>query len=270
MAISFHKGHGTRNDFILFKDPEGMRQLTPELVRRLADRRGGVGADGVIRVVRAGAVEGWDGDPGLWFMDYWNADGSLAEMCGNGLRVFVEYLLREQLSDQPEFDVATRAGVKHVRATPAGIAVGLGKVRVDDTPVTIHHDGASHPATPVDAGNPHAVAFLDGGVADLDLHRAPTWEPAEAFPSGVNVEFVEVLGPDELRMRVFERGVGETESCGTGVVATAAAHRRLHGGQGPVQVHVPGGTLRVDLDGDEATLTGPAVIVAKGQFVGEE
>lgn len=266
MEIPFHKGHGTRNDFVLLLDPEGGRPLTAERVRQLADRRGGVGGDGVIRVVRAGAVPEWDGDPELWFMDYWNADGTIAEMCGNGVRVFVELLLRQQLIAALEFDIATRAGVKHVRVGQHGVAVGVGTATVDDASVTVRLGVRHWPAVPVDVGNPHAVVFLDDGLEGLDLRETPIWDPAGRFPHGVNVEFAEVDGPGELRMRVFERGVGETESCGTGVVATAAAYRRRAGHEGPVTVKVPGGTLRVDFEGDAATLTGPAVIIAEGSI----
>ncbi len=116
-------------------------------------------------------------------------------------------------------------------------------------------------------GNPHAVAFVDDDVLDdLPLYTAPTWGPASAFPDGVNVEFVHVDGPGRLDMRVFERGVGETRSCGTGVVASAAAYRAASGHDGTVRVHVPGGDLEVTFDGDEATLTGPAVIIGRGEL----
>lgn len=265
MGINFHKGHGTRNDFVIIEDLEGMRELTPELVRQLADRRSGIGGDGVIRVVRGGAFEEWEGDPDLWFMDYWNADGSIAEMCGNGLRVFACHLLEQQLVDQQEFDVATRAGVKHVRRTSRGIAVHLGAAEVADDVVRVDASGRVYDAHPVDVGNPHAVAFVPfDDLPRMDLHEAPTWTPVERFPDGVNVEFVVVDGPDRLRMRVHERGSGETQSCGTGVVAAAAAHRRVHAGHGAVRVEVPGGVLTVDFDETGAILTGPAVIVASG------
>ncbi len=267
MGITFHKGHGTRNDFVIIEDPEGMRELTPDVVRALADRRSGIGGDGVIRVVRGGAFDQWHGDPELWFMDYWNADGSVAEMCGNGLRVFVRYLLQQQLVDQLEFDVATRAGVKHVRADAHAVSVWLGPATVADDVVRVRSGALEVEARPVNVGNPHAVAFVDAAqLRELDLGVAPTWEPAERFPEDVNVEFVVVEGPGELRLRVHERGVGETESCGTGVVAAAAAYRRASGFEGPVRVEVPGGSLGVDFTDAGAVLTGPAVIVAHGHF----
>ena len=266
--FSFHKGHGTQNDFILLDDSYGMHEIHPEIIKVVCDRRAGIGADGVIRVVRASSMRDWDGDPSIWFMDYYNADGSVAEMCGNGLRVFARHLINEQLVDTGSFDVATRAGVKHVEVGRNGqISADVGDARIIDEDVTVTNLGDSWPATKVDVGNPHAVVFLDGGSLDeLDLHRPPTWEPAEAYPNGVNVEFVEVAAPGRLNMRVYERGVGETRSCGTGVVAAARAYRERAGHHGPVQVRVPGGDLTVEFDGDAARLTGPAVIIGCGEY----
>ncbi|GAA4903158.1 diaminopimelate epimerase [Tessaracoccus lubricantis] len=267
--FSFHKGHGTRNDFIILDDSYGMHDMHPEFIRAVCDRHSGIGADGVIRVVRASSVRDWDGDGSLWFMDYYNADGSIAEMCGNGLRVFARHLINEQLVDSGEFDVATRAGVRKVEVARHGlITTTMGDATVADEDVTVRLGGRQWPATKVDVGNPHAVVFLEGDdeLEALNLQEAPTWEPAEAFPTGVNVEFVRVEAPGRLSMRVFERGVGETQSCGTGVVATAAAYRRRDQADGSIDVTVPGGDLTVDFNGDAARLTGPAVIIGRGEF----
>ncbi len=265
---SFHKGHGTKNDFIILDDSYGMHDMHPEFIAMLCDRHEGVGADGVIRVVRASSVREWDGDPNLWFMDYRNADGSVAEMCGNGLRVMARHLINEQLVSSGSFDVATRAGVKHVAVARHGlISTVIGEARVSREAVTVRLGDRSWEATKVDVGNPHAVVFVDHGqLAALDLHEAPRWSPEEAFPEGANIEFVEVMGPGELRMRVHERGVGETQSCGTGVVAVAAARRKDSGHEGRIRVTVPGGDLEVEFAGDEARLTGPAVIIGRGEF----
>ncbi len=267
--FSFHKGHGTKNDFIILDDSYGMHDMHPEFIRAVCDRRSGIGADGILRVVRSGSIREWEGDPQLWFMDYYNADGSTAEMCGNGLRVFARHLINEQLVDSGSFDVATRAGVKHVEvAMHALISTDIGRAAVAADEVSVSLDGADWPATKVDVGNPHAVVFLseDTALEDLDLHRTPRWTPAEAFPEGVNVEFVRIDAPGALSLRVHERGVGETMSCGTGVVAVAAAYRARSGHEGRVVVQVPGGELSVDFTGDEARLTGPAVIVGRGEF----
>lgn len=265
---SFHKGHATHNDFIILDDSYGMHEMQEDFIQVMTDRHSGVGADGVIRVVRAGSVRDWRGDPHLWFMDYYNADGSVAEMCGNGLRVFARHLMNEQLVSSGSFDVATRAGIKHVEINRHGqITTDVGEALVSDEAVTVLTGGRGRAAVKVDVGNPHAVVMLgDGELESLELHLAPRWEPATAFPDGVNVEFVRVDGPGRLSMRVHERGVGETMSCGTGVVAAAAVYRRSSGFAGPIEVKVPGGVLVVSFDGDAASLTGPAVIIGRGEF----
>ena len=265
---NFSKGHGTRNDFVIIDDQHGMHDLTPEIVAALCDRRAGVGADGILRVIRAQHVPEWHGDPNLWFMDYRNADGSIAEMCGNGLRVFARHLINEQLESTGDFAVATRSGLRQVRVARDGlISTSLGNVVVSGVPLRVSHSGQHWEATRVDVGNPHAVVFVDDTTrTGLDLGVAPLWEPVEEFPHGTNIEFVTVRDPGVLDMRVFERGSGETQSCGTGVVASAAAHRAASGHDGDVKVHVPGGELTVSFDGDEAWLTGPAVVYARGEF----
>lgn len=266
----FAKGHGTRNDFVLLTDPEGLLELTPERVRFLCDRRAGIGADGVLRAVRARHIEEWTGDPDLWFMDYRNADGSLAEMCGNGLRVFARNLFEEGLAAEGPLLVGTRAGLRSAQPLADGsirIGMGIPAVHVDRVRVSI--GARSWVAHAADVGNPHAVVVLDRGdvLADLDLTRPPAVSPEEAFPAGVNVEFVEPLGEGHVRMRVHERGVGETCSCGTGTVAVAATMAALAGvPKSSWRVDVLGGELQIDLhDDQEATLTGPAAIVARGR-----
>ena len=265
MDIEFAKGHGTRNDFVLFADPDNLYDLTAEQVRYLCDRRAGIGGDGVLRAVRTNQVSQWAGSRADWFMDYRNADGSIAEMCGNGLRVFLRFLAEEDLIDPSGVTaVATRAGLRSGWLVDDGrIAVSMGAVSIGDQ-VTISHGGRTWPATAADVGNPHAVvevasaAELDG----LDLSLAPTWSPADAFPNGVNTEFVLREGPGRLRLRVFERGVGETDSCGTSVVASAA----VLGGAQNCAVQVLGGRLEVRLGDPDAVLIGPAAVVARGRI----
>jgi diaminopimelate epimerase len=205
-------------------------------------------------------------------MDYRNADGSIAEMCGNGIRVFVRFLLEQDLVSGPIVDIATRSGLKVATALPDG------RIRVSMGPVAIGHrwvvvttaDGADFKALTADVGNPHAVSFVDD-LDGLPLHAAPQWNPPEEFPQGVNLEFVRNLGPQHVAMRVYERGVGETRSCGTGMVAAAAAARVHDQDQTalPVtyRVDVPGGTVEVELTKDEAYLTGAAVLVAHGELM---
>ena len=263
----FSKGHGTQNDFVVLLDRENVLHPSDDDVRWLCDRRAGIGGDGLLRVVLARHVPEWDGDPDLWFMDYRNADGSVAQMCGNGVRVFVRYLLDEGLASGPDVDVATRAGLKPASVLLDGrVRVAMGRVSVDPGTVRVTTAGGSaHDATPVDVGNPHAVSFATP-LDRLDLTGGPVWEPADRFPDGVNLEFVEPVGERHVAMRVFERGVGETRSCGTGTVAVAAAVRAREGsGDGTWTVDVPGGRVEVELVGDEAFLTGPAVLVAHGE-----
>ena len=267
---SFTKGHGTQNDFVLLLDREAMLDLGPAESVYLCDRRAGIGGDGLIRAVLAKHVDEWTGDGSLWFMDYRNADGSLAEMCGNGIRVFARFLLDQGLASGPVVPIATRSGLREVTALPDGrYRVAMGSVSVGDDPVEVTTaEGRTYLATPADVGNPHAVALVDE-LDQVPLHRAPTWAPAERFPDGVNVEFVQLRGPRHVAMRVFERGSGETRSCGTGTVAGAAVARRGSAQPEPnpvtYRVDVPGGTVEVELAGDQAFLTGPAVLVAYGE-----
>jgi diaminopimelate epimerase len=281
------KGHGTENDFLLLPDPDGARPLTPGLVTALCDRRAGLGADGAIRVVRTAAlVAAGEIAPseGLavaeWFMDYRNADGSVAEMCGNGVRVFVAYLLREGLVTLPdggEVAVGTRAGVKRVRREGDRFAADLGPwfVTGEDASVAVVGEPAGLPGLGVDVGNPHVVVALPDAtaLAAADLTRAPLVDPEP--PNGVNVELIVPLATESddvghLLMRVHERGSGETRSCGTGAVAAVIAARVWGGDRAPDEwlVDVPGGRLRVRVQpaavrsGTHVELAGPAVLVA--------
>ncbi|MBM7776366.1 diaminopimelate epimerase [Actinokineospora baliensis] len=265
MAIPFLKGHGTENDFVLLPDPDGDLDLTASRVQALCDRQRGLGADGVLRVVRAKALPdapaGVDGD--VWFMDYRNADGSVVEMCGNGVRVFARYLSDHGLVDGPEFPVGSRAGIRPTTVHPDGtVTVGMGRVRLLGASTTTV-GGTTHTGLGVDVGNPHLVSVVES-VADLDLTAQPGFD-REFFPHGVNLEFIETTGPAEIRMRVHERGVGETRSCGTGTVAAAAAALATQNrSTGAVTVHIPGGTVHVTIDDTSSTLTGPAFFVAEG------
>ncbi|MBW8483578.1 diaminopimelate epimerase [Actinomadura parmotrematis] len=272
--MRFVKGHGTENDFVILPDPDGELELTAGRVAALCDRRAGIGADGVLRAVRTKAaadpaVEGQDAE---WFMDYRNADGSIAEMCGNGTRVFARYLVSAGLAAPGEWDIATRAGLRRVALGPAG------DVRVDMGPPAYLGTGEAtlagrtYRGAAVSVGNPHLACRVDEPVAGLDLCRAPGFDAAQ-FPEGVNVEFYRFLGDRHVEMRVFERGSGETRSCGTGTVATAlaAAIAQAGGGaaapRGTWTVDVPGGRVTVDLEDLTSHLTGPAVLVAEGEII---
>ncbi|GAA4678097.1 diaminopimelate epimerase [Streptomyces youssoufiensis] len=289
--LPFLKGHGTENDFVIVPDPDNRLELSAAAVARLCDRRAGIGGDGVLHVVRSAAhpeARSMAADA-EWFMDYRNGDGSIAEMCGNGVRVFARYLRHAGLVDAGDLAIATRAGVRraHIaKAAPAsdprgqegaegGITVAMGRALLPDGPdaeVTVSVGGLSWPARNVNMGNPHAVAFV-GDLADAgNLFTAPDVRPASVYPDGVNVEFVVDRGPRHVAMRVHERGAGETRSCGTGACAVMVAAARRDGLDPAVLGHpvtytvdVPGGRLTIaELPDGSVEMTGPAVIVGEG------
>jgi diaminopimelate epimerase len=271
-AVRFAKGHGTGNDFVILPDPEGLLPLTPRLVAALCDRHRGIGADGVLRVVRVGAHRDAARYEGAadWFMDYWNADGTIAEMCGNGVRVYARYLVETGLASGGELTIATRAGIVHAVVTPDEISARLSTPRVYGQSVA-RVGGQRHVGEAVDVGNPHLVCRVADiqELAALDLSTSPEYSDTD-FPAGVNVEFsapgIAVDGADvHVRMRVYERGSGETLSCGSGACAVAAVALADAGlATGRAAVDVPGGRLMVTLDGEACWLAGPAVIVASG------
>ncbi|GGM62204.1 diaminopimelate epimerase [Longimycelium tulufanense] len=268
MGVRFAKGHGTENDFVVLPDPDGLLDVTERRVRAMCDRRRGLGADGVLRVVRAGKVADAPSavDPDAWFMDYRNADGSVAEMCGNGVRVFAAYLVESGLAARGRLTVGTRAGVRPTVVHEDGsVTVEMGPTRVDgSSQATL--DGFTFPGLAVDVGNPHLVCATELPVADLNLSSPPGYDRG-LFPHGVNVEFVNPLDTETVRMRVYERGVGETRSCGTGTVAVVAATLNAVGERtGRRRVLVPGGAVDVAITESGSTLTGPAVIVARGEL----
>lgn len=259
------KGHGTGNDFVLLPDLAGELDLTDEQVQALCDRRFGIGGDGVLRIVRSAASDDPDATGAEFFMDYRNGDGSTAQMCGNGIRVFARFLVEEGLADPASMEIATRGGVRHVRRLESGeYAVGMGPATGMAAIASVMVGNRSYPATGVHVPNPHAVVFVTSVSAAGALDRAPEVSPEHLFPEGVNVEFVEQVAPGHVRMRVHERGVGETLSCGTGACAVAWAVRRRGDASERIRVDVPGGTLHVEERDGELELIGPAVIVADG------
>lgn len=288
--IPFLKGHGTENDFVIIPDPDNTVALSAAAVAKLCDRRAGIGGDGLLHVVRSAAHPEARSmaDRAEWFMDYRNADGSVAEMCGNGVRVFARYLRRAGLVEAGDLAVATRGGVKEIHiakssetsggtADPGAVTVRMGRAVLPEGDVSVAVGERSWPARNVNMGNPHAVAFVD----DLDhagnLFTAPSVNPASAYPAGVNVEFVVGRGPRHVAMRVHERGSGETRSCGTGACAVAVAAARRDGVDPAVTgepvtytVDLPGGRLVITERPDgEIEMTGPAVIIAEGVLEGD-
>ncbi|WP_435190874.1 diaminopimelate epimerase [Streptomyces sp. bgisy126] len=273
--LRFLKGHGTENDFVIVPDAENALDLPPAAVARLCDRRAGIGGDGLLHVVRSAAHPEARhlADEAEWFMDYRNADGSVAEMCGNGVRVFARYLEHAGHVTAGEVAVATRGGIKRVHLDKDGsVTVAMGRAVLPEAAATITVDGRSWPSHNVNMGNPHAVAFVE----DLDhagtLFTEPAYAPASVYPDGVNIEFVVDRGPRHVAMRVHERGAAETRSCGTGACAVAVATARRDGAD-PAETGTPvtytvdvlGGTLVITEHPDgRIDMTGPAVIVAEG------
>ncbi|WP_394551663.1 diaminopimelate epimerase [Agromyces sp. MMS24-JH15] len=284
--LRFTKGQGTGNDFVLFSDPDGDTELTPTQIAAVCDRRFGVGADGVIRAVRSRNLEaGADAlaeDPeATWFMDYWNSDGTVSEMCGNGIRVYVAYLLDQGLAELPPggtIAIGTRAGVRRVTRATNGFQADLGVWRLDGGEPLVRARAlpVARPGLGIDVGNPHVVVALadDSELESLDLGYQPVLDPAPE--AGANIEFVVPAEPlvedgvGRIRMRVHERGSGETLSCGTGAVASALAVRYWAGANAPDdwRVQVPGGVLGVRMhradDGEHVSLSGPAELVYDG------
>jgi len=284
-SLAFTKGHGAGNDFVLFTDPDGEIQLTPEQIAFICDRRFGIGADGVIRAVRSRSLEEGarilaEEPEAEWFMDYWNADGSPSEMCGNGARVYAHYLITEGLVAPERRDtlpIGTRSGVKDVLAGVSGYTVDLGRWRLgEERLVAARGLDVARPGLGIDIGNPHVVTALahDGELEALELTRPPVLDPEP--PAGANVEFVVpedpliVDGVARIRMRVHERGSGETLACGTGTAAAALAFRYWGGESMPNSwsVETRGGRLGVRMfateEGEHVSLSGPAELVYSG------
>jgi diaminopimelate epimerase len=284
--IHFTKGHGTGNDFVLFADPDGEIDLTSAQLIAIADRRFGVGGDGVLRAVRSknipeGAAALAEDDGAEWFMDYHNSDGSVSEMCGNGIRVFARFLVDNGLATLGQgetLSIGTRGGVRDLQRNATGFQVDLGRWRLDGSePLVRARDlHVQRPGLGINVGNPHVVVALasDEELDALDLTVIPQLEP-EA-PEGANVEFVVAGtvkdGVGQIRMRVHERGSGETLSCGTGAAASALATRHWAGAGAPNQwrVEVPGGVLGVRMfpteDGEHVALSGPVELVYEGDL----
>jgi diaminopimelate epimerase len=282
--IPFAKGHGTQNDFVLLPDLDAALALTPDAVAALCDRRRGLGADGVLRVTTAGAAaaagvfgtlpEGVAAQD--WYMDYRNADGSIAQMCGNGVRVFAHYLRASGLESRDEFVVGSLAGprpvvVEHFSPTRAEVTVDMGKANRLGTGSAVV-GGRTFAGLGVDVGNPHLACVTDLSVAELGALdvAAPVSFDTTQFPDGVNVEIVTSPSDGAVNMRVHERGVGETRSCGTGTVAAALA-ALVHTGEntGTLAVRIPGGEVTVTITEATSYLRGPSVLVAHGELAGD-
>lgn len=279
--MKFSKYHGIGNDFVMLADPDDELTLGAEMVRALCDRRFGVGADGVIRV-----APGFDGAD--LFMDYVNSDGSIGEMCGNGIRCLAVFARAEGLTDKTELKVMTRAGLKTVWVLDDGrIRVDMGApifapaaipvawAGEDGLHAKVELEDAVIEVAAISMGNPHAVIFTRDPATAPVTTLGPTLEKHEAFPNGTNVEFMRVDAPDHVTMRVWERGSGETLACGTGACAVGVAARLLGGADEVLTVSLPGGDIEIEWKGsltDEQPvfMTGPAVRAFDGELDIEE
>ncbi|QDZ42764.1 diaminopimelate epimerase [Corynebacterium sp. sy039] len=281
MKHQFAKGHGTENDFVIVPDHHAQLQLEAQTITAICDRRAGIGGDGLLRVSTAGALlaagvidyipQGAQEDD--WFMDYYNADGSTAEMCGNGVRVFAHWIRSQGLVQENSFRVITRAGVRsvtvhHYDDKSADISVDMGQPRLlGKTSCTV--DGQIFHGVGIDVGNPHLAAVVpEFDEQKLRVFRLTMPEyDQDFFPQGVNVELLTPMYSNQAHMRVYERGVGETRSCGTGTVAAACAALEYEGKTtGVVEIIIPGGVVTVTITPESAILRGPSQLVAVGEL----
>ena len=262
--MNFTKMHGCGNDYIFFNCMEGEPYDLPGLARRLSDRRFGVGGDGIICVCPSRQAD--------FKMRMFNADGSEGAMCGNGIRCFGKYVYDKGLTGKTCLVIETLSGNRELslmirNARVEGAVVGMG-VPVLQPSVQITVKGNTYTAIQASIGNPHAVVEVDD-PAGLDLRTVgPAVERCPVFPRRVNAEFVRVLNRNELQMRVWERGSGETLACGTGACASAAAMMAAGRLDREAAVHLAGGDLQVRWDekSGQMFMTGPAVTIFDGKL----
>jgi diaminopimelate epimerase len=275
--LRFAKYQGSGNDFVILVDLDDARPLEPDLVAAVCDRRTGVGADGVIRLVRSERPDA------SFVMDYRNADGSLAEMCGNGARCVGTLVHDLGLSDEVEFGIETRGGVRRLRLHDEGgevhrVTVEMGVPAFTKAAIPMRGPawetflaqpfdvgGITLTASAVSMGNPHLVLFVEDDPDRFHVgHIGPALERHEWFPEGTNVEFAQVR-PDAIKARVWERGSGETMACGSGACAVAVAANEAGLVPNRTVVRFPGGALEVErLESGEVLLTGEAERVFEG------
>lgn len=280
MLLEFTKMHGLGNDFIVVDDLDDVLDIPADKIAELCDRNFGVGADGMIFVRPA------TDSSAHAYMHYYNADGSQAEMCGNGIRCFAKYLIDKRLvpSEARRLYVQTMGGVRSIDVqvdesgmmSAARVDMGQPKFAPKDIPSTFEGDlvfqqsietsEGSFDVTALSMGNPHAVIWVD----DLDtapvLTVGPLIEVHERFPAKTNVEFAQIIHPSRIRLRVWERGVGETQACGTGACATAVAAVLASATDERVTVELPGGELLIEWQqGGTVFMTGPATHVFEGR-----
>ena len=259
--MHFTKMHGLGNDYLyVFGEPKNPEALSI----RLSDRHFGAGSDGMIWITPSQVAD--------FGMRIFNADGSEAKMCGNGIRCVGKYVYDKGYTKKTHLHIETLSGIRTLdlqveNGVVTQATVDMGKAAVEP-PKTLEAAGEAVTCTPVSVGNPHAVVFVDDAEGAPLTTLGPALEHHPAFPGGVNVEFVQVLDPNTLRMRVWERGSGVTMACGTGACASAAAAVRAGycPSEQPIAVRLDGGTLQIQVAGDGSVrMTGPAQWIYEGE-----
>ncbi|MHB8840461.1 MAG: diaminopimelate epimerase [Candidatus Aquicultor sp.] len=272
--MNFTKYEGIGNDFIIINNLDAAISLTREQIARLCDRNFGIGSDGLIFARPSDVAD--------FFMDFYNSDGSIAEMCGNGIRCYAKYLFDEGITDKRTIAIETRAGIKSIElafdngnVTGASVDMGEPVLESRKVPVAVPSEtfvnqplsveGVEFHATCVSMGNPHCITFVED-VSTAPVHTlGPKVETSEHFPNRTNIEFVHVIGRDEIDARVWERGCGETLACGTGACATLVACALNDKTGRSATVHLPGGDLRITWKEDNhIVLEGAATRVFTG------
>lgn len=264
--MKFTKMQGTGNDYVYINCFEETVERPEQLAVKVSDRHFGIGSDGLILICPSDRAD--------CRMKMFNADGSESEMCGNGIRCVGKYVYDHRIVEKEEFDVETKAGIKHLKVTDEGgkassITVDMGIPEVTgEVPEPIVIDGQSYEFIGISMGNPHAIYYMDE-IDGLDLEAmGPAFETHERFPERTNSEFIQVVDRSHLRMRVWERGSGETWACGTGATASAVASVLNGRTENTVEVELKGGTLSItwDRESGHVYMTGPAVEVFQGEF----
>lgn len=276
--MRFTKMQGLGNDYVYVNCFRENVENPSEMAIKVSDRHFGIGSDGLILIKPSEVAD--------FRMDMYNADGSQAEMCGNGIRCVAKYVYDYGLTDQTEISVETLAGIKYLKLQIADgkvsrITVNMGQPelvpdkipvqadgdRVVDEPIVVN--GVTYKMTCVSMGNPHCIVFVDD-TADFPLEEiGPMFENHERFPKRVNTEFIQILNRNEVNMRVWERGSGETLACGTGACASAVACVLNGLTEDEITLHLLGGDLSVHWDQEEnlVYMTGPATVVFDGEIV---
>ena len=267
--MKFTKMHGCGNDYIYIDCRDSIPDNISDLVVRLSDRHKGIGGDGIILICNS--------DKADFMMRIFNADGSEGKMCGNGIRCVAKFVFDKGLTENRHLKIDTLSGIKTIDIAPDAypgdeeirVTVDMGKPEIESIEETVElPDGCRLVGSVISMGNPHFVCYVDEEITDdLVLVKGPMAEKHKRFPDRSNIEFARIVGKDQIEMRVWERGSGETMACGTGACATAVAAIAKGLTESDVVVHLRGGDLRISLDSrGHVLMTGPATTAFEGTF----